>query len=185
MKTIFDVISTNRKFMRNRTLFIILCAIVLSGFGSCRTIVREDEQRRVEVSLCTPNDSLVIVQNLKGNYIMVQTKHDNDIISICGGGNLDFCQRQDGSIIIDTAIFDGTGVSYVLPLYVKGSTFGAVESYVIYREYSESAFWLVCKLPFLNVEIMDADEDGISDVITYCGNDSTVYSFTNGCLNKQ
>lgn len=180
-KIIFGVISTNKKFMRN-ALFMILCIMVLSGLVSCQTPVRENEQSRVVVPLCTPNDSLEIVQNLKDDYMIVQTKHNNDIISICGGGNVDFCRRQDNSIVIDTVIFDETGVSYVLPLYVKGSTYGAVENYVIYREYGESAFWLVYRVPFSNVEFMDADEDGISDIIAYYANDSTVYSFTNGCL---
>lgn len=183
-RAIFDVISTNRKFMKNRILYLIVFAMVLLGSVSCHSIVHKNDQIRVVVPLCTPNDSMVIVQNLKDNYIMVQTKRNNDIISICGGGNVDFCRRKDDSIIVDTAIFDETGVSYVLPLYVKGSTFGAVENYVIYREHSKGAFY-ICKLPFYNVEIMDVDKDGISDVIAYCANDCTVYSFTNGCLNMQ
>ena len=80
------------------------------------------------------------------------------------------------------ANFDETGVSYVLPLYVKGSTYGAVEYYIIYREDCEGLYWYVYKFPFSNMIVRDANEDGFSEIITYEDSDSSTYSFKHGEL---
>ena len=173
--------------MNNRMMLIILTVFFLFGFSSCNTANNDNHQNRISFNLIlknNPNDSLIVIQDLSENYMMVLTKHNDDVLSICGGGNIDFCYTNNDFIIIDSAILDETGESYVLPLYVKGSTYGAVEYYIIYREYCKSLFWYVYKLPFSNMVINDVNEDGFSELITFSDSDSLIYSFKNGCLYK-
>ena len=166
---------------------IILPAVMLFVFLSCETKNNCHRQNQIVFPLISDNasnDSLVVIQNLFENYIMVLTKHNDEVISICGGGNIDFCYSDRNSIIIDSVRFNETGESYVVPLYVKGSTYGAIEYYIIYREYCESLYWYVYKPPFSNLFIHDVDEDGFSELITYGDSDSSIYSFKHGQLNK-
>jgi len=173
--------------MNNRMILIILTAFFLFGFSSCNTSYNDNQQNQKafrSILNNNQNDSLIVIQNMSENYMMVLTKHNDDVISICGGGNIDFCYTNNDAIIIDSAIFDETGESYVLPLYVKGSTYGAVEYYVIYREYCESPFWYVYKIPFSNMVINDTNGDGFSELITYRDSDSSIFSFKKGCLHE-
>ena len=173
--------------MDNRIILMIMTAFIFFCFSSCNIENNDNRQNRIVFNMILNdnlNDSLLVMQNLSGNYMMVFTKHNDDVISISGGGNLDFCHSNDGPIIIDSAKFDDTGKSYVLPLHVKGSTYGAVEYYIIYREYCESLFWYVYKLPFSNMVVYDANEDGFSELITYSESDSSIYSFCHGCLRR-
>lgn len=171
--------------MNNRLIFIILLATILSVISSCNMTNNDNPRSRIVFPLISDNvsnDSLIAIQNLSENYMIVLTKHNDAVISICGGGNIDFCYTDSNSIIIDSAYFDGTGISYILPLYVKGSTYGAIEYYIIYREDCESLYWYVYKLPFSNLVIHDANEDGFAELITYGDSDSSIYSFKNGRL---
>ena len=166
-------------------MFILILFIFLFGTSSCNTANNDIITNRTVLPLVSDsgsNDSLIVIQNLSENFMMVYTKHNDAVISICGGGNIDFCYTDGNSISIDSAYFDEIGVSYVLPLYVKGSTYGAIEYYVIYREDCESLYWYVYKLPFSNLVIHDANEDGFSEIITYVDSDSSIYSFKQGHL---
>lgn len=171
--------------MNNRLIYIILFVIFLFGISSCNTENNDNLTNRTVLPLVSnsgSNDSLIVIQNLSENYMMVFTKHNDAVISICGGGNIDLCYNDSNSIIIDSAYFDEIGVSYVLPLYVKGSTYGAIEYYVIYREDCVSSYWYIHKLPFSNLVIHDANDDGFSELITYDDSDSSIYSFRQGQL---
>ena len=90
--------------MNNRMIVIILTAFFLFVFSSCSTSNNDNQQnRKVFRSILNnnPNDSLIVIQNISENYMMVLTKHSDDVISICGGGNIDFCYTNNDSIIID------------------------------------------------------------------------------------
>ncbi len=174
-----------KSHMNNRITITALLVIILFGATSCNTANNDSLTNRTAFPLVSDSgstDSLVVIQNLSENYMMVSTKHNDWVISLCGGGNIDFCYTDSNSIAIDSAYFDETGVSYVLPLYVKGSTFGAIEYYVIYRECYSCTYWYVYKLPFSNLVIRDVNEDGFSELITYEKSDSSVYSFKHGQL---
>ena len=172
--------------MNNRLLFVVQFVISFIGISSCNTANNNDLTNRIALPLVSDSgstDSLVVIQNLSENYMMVSTKHNDRVISLCGGGNIDFCYTDSNSIAIDSAYFDETGVSYVLPLYVIGSTYGAIEYYVIYRDdYLLYTYWNVYKLPFSRLVIRDVNEDGFSELITYEKSDSLVYSFKHGQL---
>ena len=171
--------------MNNRLIFVVQFVISFIGISSCNTANNNDLTNRIALPLVSDSgstDSLVVIQNLSENYMMVSTKHDDWVISLCGGGDIDFCYTDSNSITIDSTYFDETGVSYVLPLYVIGSTYGAIEYYVIYRECYLCTYWYVYKLPFTNLVIRDVNEDGFSELITYRDSDSLVYSFKHGQL---
>lgn len=167
----------------NRLLFLIfLFTIGFFGFASCNQSKTETVQNRTVFQLHTPGDYVVVEQNIVDNYMLIKSKHNSETISICGGGNLDFCYNQNGSIVIDTARFDETGAAYVLPLYVKGSTYGAEETYIIYKEYQQGLYWLVYKIPFDRIEICDVNGDGFSEIIAHDGEGGHSYSFCQGLL---
>lgn len=171
--------------MDNRLLLTILLVIFLLGVSSCNTANYNNLTNRTALPLVSyngSNDSLIVIQNLSDNYMMVFTKHNDAVISICGGGNIDFCYTDSNSITIDSGYFDEVGISYVLPLYVIGSTYGAIEYYIIYRDDCESPHWNVFKLPFSNLVINDTNGDGFSELITHEDSGSSIFSFKHGQL---
>ncbi len=121
-----------------------------------------------------------ILKSRKENTLIIRTKRDEDIISIAGYGNSENQVNENGSIVIDTLDFQmNAKKEYLLPTYIKGSTYGASIFYIVYYDSS----WQVFRVPFDRVNVRYEKKIGQSVIVEYkATGDSTLYKFKSGLL---
>jgi competence protein ComGC len=127
--------------------------------------------------------SLEILKNDTDNYILLQTRWRDQIVSICGNGNTDFAVNDDNSLKFDTLYFEKGEKIYLLRTYVFGSTYGAVVYYLIYGGNYPNACEIY-KIPFDRVDI-ETDKNGLSKIVSYTSYNRTLkYIFKDGILQQ-
>jgi len=129
------------------------------------------------------NAKLEIFKNEVDNYILLQTKQYDRIVSICGEGNTDFVVNDDNSIKFDSLYFEKDEKVYLLQTYVWGSTYGAVVYYLIFEGNYQYALEIY-KIPFDRVEI-ETDKNNLSKIVHYTHDNRTLkYIFKDGILQQ-
>lgn len=122
---------------------------------------------------------LELIEDLNGNNLLLKTKRSNELISVSGCGNSQFIKDTDGTIKIDSLIFGEGRKGFLVSSFVNGSTYGAETHFMIYKK----GQWIVSRLPFSRMRIIDINEDGTDELIEYQSqNDSLIYNFQSGVV---
>ena len=182
-------------------IFLLIISASCSNSSTNDTDKRFGEKYKSIYSYpLSETDTLNIYQNKQyydgysEHFLMLEIKQREYTTSVSGGYLSEFAVFNDTITIQDTiypVIFSDNDISYFVPTYVEGSTYGAVRYFIIYEE-NESWGWEICKLPFDKMEVEDIDNDQISEIVAYnfsyhinpdsCLLNRTVYSFQDGVL---
>lgn len=105
----------------------------------------------------------VISDNLE-NFLILQTRRNNEILAISGYGNSSITLDDNNRILVDTIDFmNDKKVEYLLTSFIKGSTYGASVYYIIYFNNQ----WNIFQFPFDNLEVKYDVKINDFAVITY------------------
>lgn len=124
-------------------------------------------------------NTLELLKDDKKDCILLQTKQNEWIVNIAGSGYSAFALNEDESIELKKLKFPKENNCYLVEGYIRGSTYGAVCYFFVYRHIG----WLIAPLPFDRVDVYDIDNDGYDEIIEYRGQDKQVlYTFERGLI---
>jgi hypothetical protein len=183
--------NTNKKTMNYMMIYISVLVLLLSCSegkpqeGKLETIQSVEKASASDtIHFLLENGEygkswLDIIADHESNEVIFLTRRDDWILSISGYGNTELVLTESGEAVVDTIDFGKDGMAeYVYRAFIRGSTYGAYFSYIVYANNE----WEVFRVPF-DRSIVRYDE-GSNDylIVTYHNNDSTIYKFDAGIL---
>ena len=131
------------------------------------------------IELGIKGSKLELLHDEYENSIFLQTKRNGDLISEIGRGNSEFIKDKDGTVSIDTLVFSMREHVYLITSYIKGSTYGAENYFLVFKKLE----WLIMALPFDRARFYDTDQDGFDEIVEYNSQiDSAIYTFSSGLI---